>query len=430
MQKGKPKKYQVGGMSANLILVVLSLLWMINFMDRQVMSAVLEPMRIDLGLSDTQAGATPHDLSFKYLVLFSPHSISHRSVEPAKGGCHHGRYLESLYFRDRAGPELRGRLSPRIMVGVGEAGFSAGGTAMITAAYPAESRGRAMGIFNIFVPLGAALGYIMGGYLSTHYGGWRTPFYVFAVPGVILGIAAFFLKDYKTVSRTDADVGVRGFLASAVSLFKIPTLKWLYIGHAMHNIMAVSILVWLPTFLMRTNNVTEAKAGMTVGIISLMAIIGSPLGGFLADFWQKSNPRGRMLVPVIGDLVAAALLVPALMTDASGPGLILMFAFGIFLMLGLPSIHTITQDVVTPGMKGISWGMIILVIYLLGGGWAPWIIGLISDALGGGAYGVKMALFIAPAAGICAGLLFLVGSRHYAADVEKVKHEIIEEETA
>ena len=327
------------------------------------------------------------------------------------------------------GKSFAGVFAPRVMVGVGEAGFSAGGTAMITAAYPAESRGRAMGIFNIFVPLGAALGYIMGGYLSTHYGGWRTPFYVFAVPGVILGIAALFLKDYKTVSRADAGVGARGFLASAVSLFKIPTLKWLYIGHAMHNIMAVSILVWLPTFLMRTHNVTEAKAGMTVGVISLMAIIGSPLGGFLADFWQKTNPRGRMLVPVIGDLIAAALLVPALMMDASGPGLIMMFAFGIFLMLGLPSIHTITQDVVTPGMKGISWGMIILIIYLLGGGWAPWIIGLISDSLGGGAYGVKTALFIAPAAGILAGVFFFFGSRHYAADVEKVKHEIIEEET-
>jgi hypothetical protein len=107
-----------------------------------------------------------------------------------------------------------------------------------------------------------------------------------------------------------------------------------------------------------------------------------------------------------------------------------MFAFGIFLMLGLPSIHTITQDVVTPGMKGMSWGMIILVIYLLGGGWAPAGIGLISDSLGGGAYGVKMALFIAPAAGLLAGILFLIGSRHYAADVKKVKHEIIEEETA
>jgi MFS family permease len=430
MKARKPREYRVGGASAHLILIVLSLLWMINFMDRQVMSAVLEPMRIDLGLSDTQAGLlhTIFLLSISFFSLPIAFLIDRWSRRKAVAVM---AVIWSVFtFVTGLGRSFAGVFTPRVMVGVGEAGFSAGGTAMITAAYPSASRGRAMGIFNIFVPLGAALGYILGGYLSTHYGGWRTPFYVFAVPGIILGIAAYFLKDYKTVTKTDARAAVRGFLASAVSLFKIPSLKWLYIGHAMHNIMAVSILVWLPTFLMRTHNITEAKAGMTVGIISLMAIIGSPLGGFLADFWQKTNPRGRMLVPVVGDLVAAALLVPALLMNASGPGLIMMFAFGIFLMLGLPSIHTITQDVVTPGMKGISWGMIILVIYLLGGGWAPWVIGLISDSLGGGAYGVKAALFIAPVAGFLAGILFLIGSRYYPADREKVKNEIIEEETA
>jgi MFS family permease len=429
MAKAKTKEYPMGGMSAHSILIVLSLLWMINFMDRQVMSAVLEPMRIDLGLSDTQAGAlhTIFLLSISFFSLPIAFLIDRWSRRKAVAIM---AVIWSVFtFVTGLGRSFAGVFSPRIIVGVGEAGFSAGGTAMITAAYPPESRARAMGIFNIFVPLGAALGYILGGYLSANYGGWRTPFYVFAVPGVILGIASFFLKDYRTVSAPDS--GKRpGFFATFVFLWKIPTLKWLYIGHAMHNIMAVSILVWLPTFLMRSHNITEAKAGMTVGIISLMAIIGSPLGGFLADLWQKTNPRGRMLVPVVGDLTAAALLVPALIMDVSGIGLILMFAFGIFLMLGLPSIHTITQDVVTPGMKGMSWGMIILVIYLLGGGWAPAGIGLISDSLGGGAYGVKMALFIAPAAGLLAGILFLIGSRHYAADVKKVKHEIIEEETA
>jgi MFS family permease len=429
MPKAKAKEYPVGGMSAHSILIVLSLLWMINFMDRQVMSAVLEPMRIDLGLSDTQAGAL-HTIFLLSISLFSlPIAFLIDRWSRRKAVAIMAVIWSIFTFVTGLGRSFAGVFAPRIIVGVGEAGFSAGGTAMITAAYPPESRARAMGIFNIFVPLGAALGYILGGYLSANYGGWRTPFYIFAVPGVILGIASFFLKDYRTVSAPDS--GKRpGFLSTLVSLWKIPTLKWLYIGHAMHNIMAVSILVWLPTFLMRTHNITEAKAGMTVGIISLMAIIGSPLGGFLADLWQKTNSRGRMLVPVVGDLIAAALLVPALMMDASGVGLILMFAFGIFLMLGLPSIHTITQDVVTPGMKGMSWGMIILVIYLLGGGWAPAVIGLISDSLGGGAYGVKMALFIAPAAGLIAGILFLIGSRHYAADVKKVKHEIIEEETA
>ena len=197
MPKAKAKEYPVGGMSAHSILIVLSLLWMINFMDRQVMSAVLEPMRIDLGLSDTQAGAlhTIFLLSISFFSLPIAFLIDRWSRRKAVAIM---AVIWSVFtFVTGLGRSFAGVFAPRIIVGVGEAGFSAGGTAMITAAYPPESRARAMGIFNIFVPLGAALGYILGGYLSTHYGGWRTPFYIFAVPGVILGIASFFLKDYK-----------------------------------------------------------------------------------------------------------------------------------------------------------------------------------------------------------------------------------------
>jgi MFS family permease len=428
MAKRTVREFPVGGLSAHVILVVLSLLWMINWMDRQVMSAVLEPMRLELGLSDAEAGwlHTVFLLSaslFSFPVAFLIDRWSRRKAVALMA------IVWSVFtYVTGLGRGFWGVFVPRTLVGVGEAGYSAGGTVMITAAYPQAARARVMGIFNIFVPLGAALGYILGGYLSTHYGGWRTPFYVFAVPGTILGIAAYFLKDYKTVEEVDTAGKRLGFFSSVKALFKIPTLRWLYVGHAMHNVMAVSALVWLPTFIIRTHNVTEAKAGMTVGIISLMAIIGSPVGGLIADLWQKSNPRGRMLVPVAGDILAALFLIPALMLDLSGVGLLLAFAFGIFLMLGLPSIHTITQDVVTPGMKGIAWGMIVLAIYVLGGGWAPTGVGAISDALGGGAYGLKVALIISACFGFVAALLFFLGSRHYPSDVDRVKGSVLEAE--
>jgi len=423
------KTYRTGGGSAHFLLIVLSLLWMINWMDRQVMSAVLEPMMTDLGLTDTQGGWL-HTVILLSASLFSlPVAFLIDRWSRRKAVAIMAVFWSAFTFVTGLGKSFMTVFIPRTMVGVGEAGYSAGGTAMITAAYPPEKRGTAMGIFNIFVPLGAALGYILGGYLSAHHGGWRTPFYFFAIPGVILGILALFLKDYKTVEKVEETGGERpGFIESAKAVLRVPTLRWLYIGHAMHNIMAVAVLVWLPTFLIRAHEVSEAKAGMTVGIISLMAIIGSPLGGILADRWQKKNPKGRMLVPVVGDFLSAALLIPALLLDVEGPGLYLMFAFGIFLMMGLPSIHTITQDVVTPGLKGVSWGMTVLAIYLLGGAWAPMAVGAISDGLGADANALRTAIIIAGCAGFLASILFFMGSRKYPEDVEKVEGAVLEAE--
>jgi hypothetical protein len=105
-----------------------------------------------------------------------------------------------------------------------------------------------------------------------------------------------------------------------------------------------------------------------------------------------------------------------------------MYLFGIMLMLGLPSIHTVTQDVVTPGLKGVSWGMTVLAIYLLGGAWAPLAVGALSDHLGGGATGLKTALIISAMAGFLASLLFFFGSRKYPGDVDKVKDVVLEAE--
>jgi MFS family permease len=426
--KKSVKEFVVGGSNAHIILVVLSLLWMINWMDRQVMSAVLEPMIVDLGLSDT-AGGWLYTVFFLCASIFSfPVAYLLDRWSRRKAIALMAIVWSAATFLTGFGRNFITVLIPRAIVGVGEAGYSAGGTAMITAAYPAESRARAMGIFHIFVPLGAALGYILGGHISTHYGSWKAPFFIFAIPGIILGILALFLKDYKTVAEVD-EVGKKpSLLESARAVLKVPTLRWLYIAHAMHHIMAISILVWLPAFLMRAHGITEKKAGLTVGIISLMAIIGSPLGGFLADMWQKRNRRGRMLVPVIGDLLAAAFLIPGLMLNVEGPGLYLMYVFGIMLMLGLPAVHTVTQDVVTPGLKGVSWGMTMLAIYILGGAWAPAAVGALSDHLGGGASGLKTALILSATAGFLSSLLFYFGSKTYPEDADKVKDIVLEAE--
>lgn len=422
------KEFKIGGGAALFTLIICSLLYMINYMDRQVFAVALEPMKQELGLTDSQLGiiGTVFLLGIAFFALPAGLLMDRWSRRKAVGimaiGWSVFTWLTGL------GKGFWGIFMPRAMVGVGEAGFSAGGTAMITAAYPPESRSKAMGVFNMFIMLGIALGMIIGGKIVTAYG-WRMPFFIFAVPGVILGIIAFFfLKDYKTVKEVDESGKKMGVFATIATLFKIPTLRWLFIGFAMQNVLAFSYLQWTAAYLMRCRGLTAGGAGEIIGIMSLGALIGAPLGGFLADKWQKKNARGRMLFPVCTMIVMTALWVPSVILQFEGLGFVLGILFGTTVMMGLPALSAITQDVVTPGLKATSWGMCVLCMYVLGGGWAPYLTGAISDALGGGAHGLKVALLLVSIGGVLATICLYFGSRHYEKDVAKVSGVVLEAE--
>lgn len=427
MQDNTPE-LNVNPSQARNILIICFLLYMVNCMDRQVLSAVLEPMKADLGLSDTQVGTIQSLFLLSIALLAFPISYLVDRWSRRKALSLMAIVWSLFTFFTGLGRSFMGVLIPRVVVGAGEAGFSAGGTAMIGAAYPQQSRAKAMGIFNAAIPLGGGIGVILGGYLSVHFGGWRTPFFVFAVPGVILGILALFLKDYKTVENVDEKGEIRGLFKSGFSLYKIPTLRWVYISNAMMTTTAYSFLTWGPAYVMRVQGIDEQQAGLLIGILSLMAIIGAPLGGFLADTWNKYNPKGRIFMPAVSLVLMSLFFVLAVFFELQGIGLIFGFILGIVLVLPIPSYGALTQDVVTPDRKGMAFGMNTFSMYVLGGGWAPVVIGYVSDLFGGGAEGLKWALVIAGSGGILASLALLVASRTYLEDMEKVRGYVLDVE--
>jgi len=406
------------------VLIVCTLLYIINYMDRQVFSVILQPMKIDLGLSDAQCGLASTVLIFGMAFFSFPIAYLIDRWSRRKAIALMAILWSAATFATGLARNFAAVLIPRFFVGLGEAGFVPGGTAMISASYPKERRGWAMGIFHIAIPLGAAAGVILGGILSVTYG-WRTAFLFFAVPGVILGLLAFFMKDYKTAEQPDTAGGIRGFFMALVDILKLPTMRWYYLGLGIAVFMTSSFLVWLPSLMMRMLHITEATAGMITGGIGLTAIIGAPLGGFLADFWQKRNPRGRMYIPVVAYIFGGAMLILAVLTHFSYLGIALAALFGIASAMAMPAIAAISQDVVPVAHKGLSMGLAIFAQYMLGGAWGPYIVGFVSDKLGGGAEGLGMAIMLCGLFGIVAGILFFVASRTYPEDLQKVKHETI-----
>ena len=427
-KKGSGKEYKTGGWSAYYILIICSLLYMVNYMDRQVLAAVLEPMRLDLGLDDGQVGwfNTVFLLSIAFFSVPVSFMVDRWSRRKAVGFM--AIFWSLFTYLTGLGKNFLGVLVPRAFVGVGESGFSAGGTAMISAAFKPEVRGRSMAVFNLVIPLGGAIGMIMGGVLSVKYGNWRVPFYVFAVPGVILGILAFFMKDYKTVHELDVTGKRRGFFKSLISLFKIPSLTLMYVGYGIRNIMNFSALTWVSAYIMRAQLVAEDVAAKKFGAIMMMAIIGAIIGGILADTWQKKNRKARMLLPVIGDSLAAVVFIVALLLEFKGVGFYIGFLWGALVMLGTPALNAVSQDVVSPAYKGMSWGMAVFCMYAFGGGWAPKIVGEISQQLGNDAKSLQTALIIAACSGFVASVILWIGSRYYPADMDKVKGAKLEYE--
>ncbi|MCD4674802.1 MAG: MFS transporter [Desulfobacula sp.] len=408
------------GLSAHFSLAVCTLLFMINFMDRSVLSAVLEPMKIDLGLSDTQAGLLQTCFFISLAIMSAPVAflVDRWSRKKAIGIM---AFLWSIFTcLTGFGRTFLHVVTARMLVAVGEAGFSSGSIALITASYPKALRGRIVGIFNLGLPVGSALGVIIGGYLSVNYGGWRTPFYIFAIPGIVLGVAAFFLRDYKTETKESSKVSQPGFFKTARILFSIPSLRWNYLGYAMLNACFTALFAWFPALIIRISGMSEDKAGGLMALVLVGSAIGMISGGFLADWWQRRNKRAMLLLPALATLTGAIVLLIALYLFTLKMMVltfILIIIQGAICTLGVAAQQSATQDVVPARLKGMSFGLAMFMMYF-GGGWSPVVIGAVSDALGGGSQGLLVGFAsIGISTLVLASICYYRGSRYYEKDV-------------
>jgi len=422
IESGDSKQYKTGKGASVYIIIICTLLYMVNYMDRQVVAAVVEPMKAALQLNDGDIGVlgTVFLLSIALFSFPVAYLVDRWSRRKAIGIM---ALLWSVFtFLTGKATSYWTLLVPRSLVGVGEAGFSSGGTAMVGAAYSSKARGAAMGVFNMSIPLGVALGSVLGGTIAKA-SGWQAPFLVFAIPGIILGILAFFMRDYKTVQHTHESGARVTFLQSLKKLFQIPSLVWVLVGYGLANIMAMSFLFWTPAFIGRAWGVDVAAANTVMVPIVLAAIVGSPVGGILADVWFKKNPRGRLYIPAITIILSAICMAGALYFQMKGIGMALIVAYGVLNVMALPCLSAISQDVAPAAQKGLVWGLMVFCMYVFGGGWSPYLVGAISDSLGQGAQALGTALTIASIGGVLGGICYFMASRPYPADMEKVRHE-------
>lgn len=414
----RPKGYLFSKSYTTYVFILVFLLYMFDYIDRVVVTSMFTAIEKDLGISHTKSGLLVSAVYWSIVLLTFPVSIlvDRWSRSKTIG------IMAIIWSIATALCALTGNFMQlfmtRTLIGVGEAGYAPGGTAMISGMYPQEKRARMMGLWNASIPMGTAIGILLGGIIATHWG-WRHAFGLVAIPGLIVAIAFLFIKDYKTIDLSYTDeknekvrMGIKDMLKEFLTK---PSLIFTYFGIAAVVFVTTSIITWLSTYFEVTRHLPPGKAGTLSSAVMALAIVGAPLGGWLADRWNRTNVKARLLFPTISTVLAAVFLFAALYIFKGTAQYIMFLCMGVFITAFISAASAVTQDVIHAGLRAMSYALAVVIQNLLGASIAPIVIGKIYDISD-----ITTAFTILPFVLIFAAILFYAGSRFYESDLKKV----------
>jgi MFS family permease len=426
------KTYQVGKTQSIILLVVLTLLYLLAYADRQIFSVALQPMKVALGLSDTELGILQAVFNIGLGILAIPGSILVDRWSRRKTIGLMALLWSVATFATGLCKNFTQLLIPRSIVGVGEAGYFPGGGGWLSVVFPKDRRARILAIFGVGAALGVIIGSLVGGQIIARTHDWSSPFWIFAIPGIILGIVVFFFKDYATIKQSEGGEANKGFWAEWMGLFKIKSFTVVIVGQAFWALFYMTFLGWLVAFLMRGYGLDAGQAGMIFAGAALVGVIFAPIGGWLTDLWHRHHKAGRaymMLAIQAANVVTllAAILAMGVVSLPVYIGIIMCTTIATGMIAGTAA--TLLSDVlpVKHRASGMAWNMVFN--YLIGASLGSWIVGVASDAFGGGANGLKMAFLCISPALIIAFLVHVINTRKvYVEDSARCSDQVFDEQ--
>ena len=312
-----PKRSSTPG--ARSALAFLTIINLLNYVDRQVLYAVFPAIKADLGLSDTELGALASAFMVVYLVLspffgwWGDRWVRMRIVAIATT-----LWSAATAFTGAA-TNLGQLFAARALVGVGEAGYGPVSPTLVADYFPREHRGAMLAVFYLAIPVGSAGGYLLGGLLQA-VAGWRAAFLLVGIPGVVIGTLAWFRPEpargaseaHAVVDQLSVPETVRALLGTRSYVLNTLAL-------AVMTFAIGALAAWWPTFLVRERGLDLARANYVFGVTTLAAgIIGTFAGGVLGDFCLRYTRGAYFLVSGIGLLLSAPAAAVALLAKRAG----------------------------------------------------------------------------------------------------------------
>jgi MFS family permease len=395
------------------VAIVLMACNTLSFIDRQILGLLVTPIKLELGISDTRIGLL-QGLAFGlfYTLLGIPMGRladrgSRRTLVAA------GIFCWSVMTALCAGARSFGTLFlARMGVGIGEATLSPSAFSLLSDYFPRHKLGTALSVFSMGIFFGSGLALILGGLIIGAVGSWRATFLIVGLPGLLMGILAFTIKEPARRNLLLRAGGQPSRLSLAEVAFEVSA-RWqsvagICLGFAAQALCNYAQQAWLPTFFVRVHGWSVPRAGVTLGILSLATgLFGSYLGGRLTDHWQKRGlGEAPLRVGVLATVGAGVTFTLAMAVPALEARLALLVPAFFFLAMPIGAVYASLQLILPNQVRGQIGALQVFTLNLGGLILGPALPGYLSDYVFRDTQmiGWSLALTVGPASFLSAAL--------------------------
>lgn len=393
-------------------LAVMTVVSVLNFLDRSLIYILFEPIKREMSFSDFELGLLG---TTSFVILFTVLGVPFGRLADRgsrKNMIAGGLAVWSLFsgLTGFAGGFWSLFLC-RVMVGVGEATLGPAALSLLSDYFPPRMRASVQSIYASGITFGGGLAFFLGGWVGMNFG-WRPAFYFLGFPGLLVAALVFLLREPQ---RGRTEVSPAKYTSNDwKQLFRSKSLRYHYAGYAMFALAANSLSIWGAAFFVRVHGYSIVTLGLVAGITSLISGIPSTLlGGYLSDRLRRAGPGGRMRL----SSVASAFAIPfwiLLLFSNSVPLLLLanFILLGLSLIWIAPSMADV-HDITGPHLRGLGIGMFVCLVNLVAYGIGSPLIGKVNDLLGAATNPgmMRYGYLISPIACAVAAILLWRGSR-------------------
>lgn len=371
----------------NFVLGLLTIVYVFNFLDRQVVNILGDAIITDLGLSDTQFGMLS---GIAFAAIYA--TLGMPIARWADAGVRRNvisiavAVWSVMTVLCGAAQNFLQLFLARAGVGVGEAGGSPPAHSIISDIFPANKRATALSIYSLGIYGGVLVGYVAGGYLASAFN-WRVAFVVVGLPGLLLALAVRFLvhEPPRGMAEARADVAPAKFGEVATILWSSVAFRHMSLACALHAFVTYGLGAFIPIFLVRVHAMPIQQIGTLLGLVAgLGGILGTWAGGYLSDKLANrfNDARWHIRVPMISTVAAIPFyLFSFLFVDSGVASILAYFVPAVVAGMYLGPCLALTHGLVGLRMRAMASAIMLFIINLIGLGIGPWATGLLSDFL-------------------------------------------------
>lgn len=413
------------------VLLMLTIVYAFNFIDRQILVILQEPIKNDMNLSDAQLGLLS---GFTFAVIYVTAGIpiaywadrsNRRNIIAASLTIWSGMTALSGLVGNYS--QL---LLARVGVGLGEAGGSPPAHSMISDYYPPQRRATALSFYSSGIYVGILLGYAFGGLLAAKYG-WRMAFMLVGAPGIALALLLLITVREPVRGRWDsaaANASKPSFRQTLALLKRRRSFWYVAMGCALTSYVSYGNGNFLPSFLIRNHGMEIADVGLVLSLTAgVSGAIGTFGGGYIADRMIVRDRRWYTWVPLAGGLMAFLPYFYVVNGDNTTSILTVLFFVNIVNSLYLGPSIAVSHALVPPRMRAITSAVLFFILNMIGLGLGPFLTGLASDLLApiSGENNLRHAMLITACVGSLGIFMFWRASKHLLADLDAAQREAI-----